>query len=213
MLGIEGEEILFFSLLKRLAATIGTVGSLVALVWSLKPEGVAISWWQSLLIALAGVLLIVQICVDVVEVRRGSPIRLRDDKHIRDYMYEWINNGGRVAIFSRDMSWANDSELLALLRHKAERDELSLYLPQKTELAEQLATLGAHLYTYPGLAYVARTRFTIIHEGRSDAEVAIGRRVDGAHQIEEFAVGSSPVFAMAEDLVEFVRHLNAIGGI
>ncbi len=63
-------------------------------------------------------------------------------------MHDWINHGGRVAIWTRDMSWAQDIDTRNLLKGKATRNELILCLPAKNELATELATLGAEVCDY-----------------------------------------------------------------
>lgn len=53
---------------------------------------------------------------------------------INDYMYNWISKGGRVVIFTRDMSWASDARIKDLLLRKAELEELSICVPKKIPL-------------------------------------------------------------------------------
>ena len=111
-------------------------------------------------------------------------------------------NEGRVAVFTRDMSWAGDAKIAQLLDAKAKRSELVICLPTHIPLTRELEALGAEIYTYQGLGYAPKSRFTVVRFERGDARVAIGRQIGGVHTIETFSVGEHPVFALAEDLVE-----------
>jgi len=136
------------------------------------------------------------------------PIILKTAQQIRDYMFRWISRGGRVAIFSRDMSWVEDDEMKDLLRAKARRDELHICLPTRILLSDDLQKEGAHIHVYPQLNYTPLSRFTIINKGRSDAQLAVGRAIEGKHLIEEFSLGEHPAFFIADDLIEVVMRLG-----
>jgi hypothetical protein len=70
------------------------------------------------------------------------------------------------------MSWAEDEEMKELLRSKAQRDELYLFLPNKKLISDELEQRGAKVNIYPELEYIPQSRFTIINKDRMDAEVA-----------------------------------------
>ena len=125
-----------------------------------------------------------------------------DSAAIGDYMYKWIERGGRVAIFSRDLSWARSPELLQLLTQKAAAKELIICVPEPLDIAEKLP--GAEIFVYSMLRYVPQSRFTFVHFGRGGARVAVGLPQGSHHIIEEFD-GSNPAFYMAADLVEFAK--------
>jgi hypothetical protein len=55
---------------------------------------------------------------------------------------------GRVAIWTRDMSWAQNADTRRLLRDKAVRGELILCLPEENELARELAVAVAEVCAY-----------------------------------------------------------------
>ncbi len=152
--------------------------------------------------------LVVAIILEIVSYCRTKPLLLADDGQIRDYMYKWISRGGKVVIFSNDMSWVRDDEMKELLRSKASRDELCICLPNTTSLADQLECEGAEVCVYPELRYVPESRFTIINKGRMDARVAVGRRIKSKHMIEEFSAGDHPFYWVANDLTEIVRQFS-----
>ena len=127
---------------------------------------------------------------------------------IRDFMYEWIGKEGRVTIYTRDMSWAQQEERIRVrLREKATNSELVICLPQHIPLTCELETLGATVHTFD---YHPSARFTIVRTGREDAQVAIGRNLDGDHAISVYSAGRDSAFALAEDLVDVITRASAI---
>jgi hypothetical protein len=98
-------------------------------------------------------------------------------------MHDWIEHGGRVAIWTRDMSWAHNDDTRGLLREKAARGELILCLPEQNALATELGAAGAEICAYGANRLESpASRFTII-----------------------FFAGSHPAFYLAEDLIALVR--------
>ncbi len=59
-------------------------------------------------------------------------------------MHDWIEHGSRVAMWTRDMSWAQNPEALRLLTEKARSNELIPFLPAVNELASNDASAGAN---------------------------------------------------------------------
>ena len=94
---------------------------------------------------------------------------------------------------------------------KANRDELSLFLPKSIPLAVELQGLGAKVFTYGKLEMDPASRFTIINYGKGDAQVAIGRSVKDRHVIEEFSADSHPVFHIAMDLINVLKNGQSKG--
>ncbi|MGH7164128.1 MAG: hypothetical protein ACREIS_01225, partial [Nitrospiraceae bacterium] len=127
------------------------------------------------------ILFIIAITLEIRQWARSRPISLLTDAEIKDYMYKWISRGGRVAIFSRDLSWAVGPEIRTLLSEKARRNELRVCLPENIPsvagLVNELERAGAEVCLYPELHYTPHSRFTIINKDRMDAQVAVGRRI------------------------------------
>jgi hypothetical protein len=202
-----------------LAQATTATGTLVALaLWDTK------SAWRPTLIGLVLVVLLSAVALDLWDFRLGRAKGYRTPARINRFMHDWISQGGRVAIFSNDMSWVSDDVYVKLLERawmhisgksrpnikellttKAANDELLLCLPRANRLAKELESQGAKLATYEDLGFVPEGRFTIVRHGQQDASVAIGS-VDskGVRRIEKFPKGRHPAFAMAEDLVTFV---------
>jgi hypothetical protein len=186
---------------------LGTLASVAGLFFTLHPANTRVSTIQAMLIGLAIAGFVTMITLDIRDYYRRRPKAYRTKEEINRYMHQWINKGGRVVIFTRDMSWAIQSEIRDLLLQKAAANELTICLPSHITLADELAQAGAEIITYEGLNYIPRSRFTIINKDRTDAQIAVGRLIDKKHVIEEYAEGAHPVFAVANDLVEILRRL------
>ncbi len=198
----------------RIVTTSGSFASLFSLVLAVRPPDQPLTVSHGILLGIGIALFVWTLISDIYAWRRSQPLALREDAQILDYLYKWISKGGRAVIFSRDLSWVNDAEMIEMLRSKARKDELAICTPAIIPLMQELRDAGAHIYDYPELDYVPESRFTIINKGRMDAQVAVGRRIKDRHVIEEFSVGHHPVFAVANDLVEIVRRFHEwkIGG-
>ena len=189
------------ALARRLTASIGTFGSMVALVASLKPSDAAFTGWQYVLLTSFTIFGLLDFVFTTADYLRGRSTRLKSERSIRDYMFRWISTAGKVEIFSRDLSWVDDDEMEALLQRKAARSELTLVIPAAIPLSAELLAAGATVLTYPDLNYAMQSRFTVINSGRTDTAVAIGRTQNGVHLVEEFrAESGDPAFYLAQDL-------------
>jgi hypothetical protein len=194
-------RILIFRLAVVLVGGVGTVAKLLGIAhpgWL----GLALAFLMALAVALA-------LASEVDTWRSRRPVRCATAQAIQEFMISWIGKEGRAAIYTRDMSWADDDRVAKILRTKAQRSELVICLPKSIPLTNELAKLGAEIHTYARLGYDPRSRFTVVRLGRSDAAVAIGRNINGVHTIETYDVGEHPVFALAEDLVEIARRADA----
>jgi hypothetical protein len=125
-------------------------------------------------------------------------------------MRKWVSSGGRVVIFSRDMTWADEPATRNLLRDKARRNELTVCLEHAISLTDELKQDGATIITYGELVHVPQSRFTIVDFGREGARVAVGVRNGNVHIIQEFQSGIDPLFALADDMVKFLMALSRV---
>jgi hypothetical protein len=191
---------------------LGTALTVVGLIYTLRPANTSFSAWQIILSTLAVICVLVLITWDVVAYWKARPQTFDSDQNkINNYMYRWISNSGRVAIFTRDMTWAqHDDRIRKLLLSKAQRRELTICLPESIPLTDELKDEGASIFTYAGLGHVPESRFTIVNYGRADQRVAVGRDVRGQHVIEEFSAGEHPVFSVADDLVQIIEHYASL---
>lgn len=129
---------------------------------------------------------------------------LHDTQKINRYLFQWIDKGGRVAIWTRDMSWVDQSEMMPMLCKKAEDGELIICLPRRIEKSDQLESHGAEVIAYGTLDTPSMT-FTIANYGRRGSRVAVGSRSGNKHIIQEFSAEEHPAFHLASDLVRLVR--------
>ena len=216
----------------RIASWLGTVASIAGFLYVFAPPGGSLTPGQTAFLVLTLVFIFLVIIFDIRAFLLTQPRSYSSSVFINAYLYDWIDKGGRVVIFTRDMSWANDSvptwprlqrllshlpflritfrqkELKSLLIKKAQAGDLRICLPTMIPLAKELQQAGADVFCYEALNYLQpESRFTIINWGRMDMHVAVGRRVNNKHVIEEFSVGQHPVFSVAKDLVEILSRL------
>lgn len=203
------------SLLIRVFFIFGTYASLVSVIFINSSPSRPPSCAQWLLLVLATALLCLAIGYEIRLYAKRRPLLFGPDEHVKinAFMHQWISRGGRVVIFSHDLTWVDD-RMAALLIDKAKRNELEIVVPKRTgrvaPLLDQLEQEGGRVYVYPELQYVPRSRFTIVNRGRTGPRVAVGSGVGDKWRIDVFSEGEDPVFAVANDLVEVVVNLERL---
>jgi len=197
-------------ILSRISTIIGCFASSLGLIFIIRSPKQPWTLWQGILLGSVICFFLAAVILSIIDYFKRKPKSLRKVSQIRDYMYKWISRGGRVAIFTHDMSWVRDDRMKDMLRSKARRNELSICLPQRIQFVEELASIGAKIYDYPDLQLIPKSRFTIINMGRHDSQVAVGKSIRGKHLIEEFSIGEHPIFFVANDLVEVVMRYNQL---
>jgi predicted ferric reductase len=196
-------------LVRKLVALVASFASMAGLLVAFLPSPKDLPWWAVTLLVMAFLAFIVLVVLELSD-RRHRHVYAHTDAHgIRRYMHQWIEHGGRVAIWTRDMSWAQNPETRQLLIGKARRQELILCLPEVNALAEELVQAGAEVCAYgAGLLESPASRFTITFFGRDGSRVAVGRAEGDTHVIDEFGAGGHPAFHLAADLVTIARALE-----
>jgi hypothetical protein len=198
------------SLLTTLVAQTASCASILGLYFTLQPLGGERPWWHWLLISLSIGAAVFVAAREITAHLFDGPRTYRSTAKINSYMRRWVASGGRVVIFSRDMSWAHEPATRSLLREKAHQNELTVCLEHSIALTDELQREGATIITYGSLSHVPRSRFTIVDFGREGARVAVGVREGNVHVIQEFRSGEHPFFAVAEDLVKFLMALSSM---
>ena len=194
----------------KLVALAGSLASLIGLLVVFLPYPRDLPWWALSLLISATLFFIVLVVLEFLSHRGRRVYNKNDVEGIRTYMHHWIEHGGRVAIWTRDMSWAQNAEMRGLLREKAKRNELILCLPELNPLATDLVAAGAEVCAYGTQCLESpASRFTIAFFGRDGSRVAIGRADGDTHVIDEFDARNHPAFYLAEDLIELVRGIQA----
>ncbi len=197
-------------LVRKLLALFGSFASIVGLLVFFLPPPASLPWWAVAVLVFAGLCVVVLIVLEFIEHGGRRVFAKSDTEEIKKYMHDWIEHGGRVAIWTRDMSWAQNQETRGLLTEKARRGELILCLPELNALATELSKAGAEVCAYGARRLeLPASRFTIAFFGRDGAAVAVGRAEQDTHVIDEFSAGSHPVFHVAEDLIAIVRSLQS----
>lgn len=100
---------------------------------------------------------------------------------VHQYLYDWIKNGRRTVIFTRDFSWADyNQDMLSMLQEKARKHELIICLHKSTPITDELQKLGAEVYTHN-----LKSRFTIIHYGTHSPQITVGSWNDRGEFVNE----------------------------
>jgi hypothetical protein len=178
----------------RIVSVVGSFASVLGITVPFLIATSGFSWWAIVLLTVGSLLLVGAVVLELQAESNIHLYKIEDQQGIRNYMFTWIRNGGRVAIWTRDMSWVDD-QMRQLLNTKAENGELIICLPRHR---------GAEVVAY-GRLDSPSSRFTIIDYNRSGSRVAVGRRRGSLHVIEEFSADDHPAFHMALDLVRLVR--------
>lgn len=193
-------------MIKNILTQFGSIASLCGLILTIRSAEQKFGGWQWFLLFIALVLFVFSIYLIISEYLSNKPKIYKDKSDIRNYMYNWIKNGGRVVIFTRDLSWVNDDEMRDLLRNKSRSKECIICMPKKIDKVIELEKEGATVIEYPALEYTPLSRFTIVNYGRDDAKIAVGKSIeDGKHVIEEYGNGGHPYFQVANDLVRILE--------
>ena len=193
-----------------LCSIVGAFLSGLGVVVPLLVSSSGVAWWVLVLIVTFLSLMALTAILVLKSETTTRVYQANDENSIRNYLLRWIRNGGRVAIWTRDMSWAEDEEMMEMLRLKAQSQELIICLPYETDTTEKLKNYGADVVAY-GAWDSPITSFTIANYGRSGSRVAIRRRKANLHIIQEFSAEEHSAFEMAQDLVRLVREQQLAG--
>lgn len=199
--------------MKFFSNILGNWGSFASIIGLLFVNPIAyesLSSTKKIIVIICIALLIISIIVTIVNYITNKPKVFKSERSVKEYLHKWIQNGGRTVIFTRDMSWVDDSEIKSMLKRKAEDGELVILMPKKLEKVEEFEVVGAKIIEYPDLKFTPRARFTITNFGRTDAKIAVGKRMSSGtkfkHLIEEYDQGSHPYFQLADDLVQMIMN-------
>lgn len=188
---------------------LGSFASLFSLIFMVRVPGQPFSPVHWILLSIGIICFMIAVVWEIRKYMKSHPLVMHNDSDIKKYMHKWISHGGRVAIFSRDLSWVKEKEIKDLLFSKARQSELCICVPETIPLVDALKGAGAEVCTYPELGYIPSSRFTIINCDRADASVAVGGKKQDKHIIREFALGEHPFFAVANDLVNVLKKFES----
>lgn len=118
-----------------------------------------------------------------------------------------VLNEDSPSIFADKMRFTNTDKTQTILRRKARRKDLTLYLPRMTEFAKELEDLGAIVCIYGDHRFTPQTRFTIVRSKQHDAQIYFGyKRKDGKYALKIFS-NSNGEFAyhVTKDLIDIIN--------
>ena len=107
-------------------------------------------------------------------------------QEVNKYLLDWLNKGSRTVIFTRDLTWADESaDILNILEKKARNKELTICLYRNTDTTNRLRALGAEVYVHNLSENQLKSRFTIIDYGKSNPKITVGTRNNSGQFVNE----------------------------
>lgn len=192
---------------------ISTMGTVVTAASVMLASSIPIPFIVKLLLLGLILLALILSTIDAAYYWRARPKHFAlNSQPIKDYMAKWLNSGGRSAVFSRDLSWADEDAVANLLQEKARKGELIIFAGRQTDLLSSLIDSGAEVFNYKDLRFVPKARFTIVDYEKEGARLAIGFQEDGKHVIYEYGPRDHAMMALAGDLVNLARQVAQKGG-
>ena len=184
-----------------MATILGAAASVLSLFVSVLVGTQTLPIWFIVVMGAVAVITVALMALTILAPDRSTrQYNLSDTSGINSYLFEWISNGGRVAIWTRNMSWADSTRMMPMLREKAKAGDLIICLPKRIDKSDELKTHGAEVVAYGQLDTPSLT-FTIVNYGRSGSRVAVGRPSKNKHVIQEFSAEEHIAFDLAYDLV------------
>lgn len=200
----------YWPLGSRIFALVASYASVLGLAVSLRDPAKPLHGWAYAGLGLSLAFVLVAIVLEFRSVTRQRSFAVGDKRGIRDFMYDWIATGGRVAIWTRDHSWVSDDDMREMLVAKARKGDLVLCVPKETSLTKTLKEVGADVVEYDALRGASAARFTIAHFEQQGAVVAVARPNTKLHVIEFYESGQHAAFDLAADLVRLAKDLTAL---
>ncbi|WP_298115533.1 hypothetical protein [Flavobacterium sp.] len=193
----------------KIIAELATLCSFIGFVYTFYPDYKNYGAKEWIIIGIFIISFIITVSITIYDhlhsKSKSFPIDKKDK--IKKYMNNWIKNTGRVAIFTRDMSWL-DEKSTAILIEKAEKKELIICLPKEIDAIKAFKDAGAEIVVY-NVNYDPKVRFTITNYGLATARIAVGRgSADGKkHIIDEYKMGEN-FCELGNDIVSILKTLN-----
>lgn len=172
-------------------AIVGWISSLFSIVkLNCFPEII-----QGIIITVVAVLSILYIRLQLSDFKNRKKARhiLETEQEANAYLKQWIGtNSGHVFIYTNDMSWAENPELMKLLKKKARASNLTICLRKSTQEAQTLQEAGAKLYILSNHDEV-HSRFIIVNYNDPNPRVSVYKRDDHEGFInEQYDTQSNP---------------------
>ena len=92
-------------MVRPICTWLGSFASVIGFALTLWPAPNGLNSRQAAWLTALAALFLLALCFDLWEHWKKQPHRYNTPEKINDYMYRWITRGGRVVIFTRDMTW------------------------------------------------------------------------------------------------------------
>ncbi|MEL7569169.1 MAG: hypothetical protein AAGU14_01270 [Eubacteriaceae bacterium] len=185
---------------------LGSFASIIALFLTQTPWTI----WSIATFFIGLIFMIIWFLKDIKDYNDKKPIIYEKQEDIEKYMLNWINTGGQVVVYSRNLSWVND-EIKEMMFKKG--SELTIFAQNTSKLIEELIDKNVNVYLYGCTEYEPISRFTIIRANRTDKQIAIAnvekRKQKEKHYIYESSRDSMDrrLLDISTDLIEFTKHV------
>lgn len=195
----------------ELVGAVGSAASILGLMFAVRePAGLGLTGW---VLGGIGAVAIAASVITAIKSFSAAPREFakgpQQDAKIRTFMKRWIEAGNKVAILSRDMSWADDDGIGDLLRRKARDQELILAVPKHTPRTIELEKLGAETIILHAFPEGTKSRFTLINVGHGKESVAVASPGPSAHRIYTSDT-PDPIQCLANDFLYLLRNAGAM---
>lgn len=162
-----------------------------------------------LLILVVTIVMFFRSLADFVKYKRCL-FKVKEKKAIAKSLVDFMDNGGRTAILSRNLSWITD-EFIGKLETKARDHELIIFIPHPNETSERLSKAGADVRYFNSLISdsadsIIKSRFTIIQWDSTSARITYPKEDHLYHYNFEYVIGD-PTMDLAQDLIRLLIKL------
>jgi hypothetical protein len=126
------------------------------------------------------------------------------------FVCDFLKQGGRSVIFSRDLSWAsNGNHILEALNAKARKKELEVFVSGSNAAIDTLFQNSATIFDYKEAQFNPKARFSIINYGSYDQKIAIGALEDDKFVIRTYDLKKNKtIVALVEDIIALAKIIS-----
>jgi hypothetical protein len=130
--------------------------------------------------------------------------RYKNSEDVKEAMIDIIKKDGNTIILSRNMSWAEDDEVVKALSGKSKSGDLKIYLQSNGPKVERLSNYQTSVKNY-GDDFTPTCRFTINKAGGHGESIYIAAPDTNEHVIYHYSDKDGPIFHLAKDLIELLK--------
>lgn len=193
-------------LIIRILTNILSIGGII---FSTNWQTISQAWCIGEIILISA--LIVWLFFELITFVKNMPKKFESPgSEINAYMYKLVNNNQNTAIFTRDLSWAQDIKVKDMLIAKAQKNNLVIYIPSNNAISDELQAAGAKIYTYASCGYTPKSRFTIVNFGTAHPHIAVTEYGKNTLLVREYTTSNNdPVQYVISDLLSILERANS----